>query len=108
MTDRPALPPLAAVGIWIVSLIGSGTLALAVLGSVNGVVIGCEPDPATPGADGGVGAGGWAIPVVASLVPVLVMVAVAPVRLRIRLVGLAVVVAGVFLVAVNVWIGPCL
>jgi len=36
------------------------------------------------------------------------MVAVAPARLRTRLVGLAVVVAGVSLVAVNVWIGPCL
>lgn len=108
MTDRSALSPLAAVGIWVVSLIGAGTLALAVLGAVNGPVTGCEPDPAIRGADGGVGAGGWVILVVASLVPVLVMIAVAPARLRTRLIGLAVVVAGVALVAANVWIGPCL
>jgi hypothetical protein len=108
MIDRSVLSPLAAVGIWVVSLIGSWVLTLAALGAMNGAVIGCEPDLANPGADGGVETGGWVILVVASLVPVLVMAAVAPAGLRTRLIGLAAVVAAVALVAANVWIGPCL
>lgn len=111
MSTRPDLSPPAAVGIWAVSVIGSWTMALAILGSLSGAVIGCDPGAATSAIDGdevGSGAGGWVTLAIAALVPVLVMVAIAPAGLRSRLIGLGAVVAALGLVAAGTWIGPCL
>lgn len=107
MTSRSPLSSTAAAGIWVASVIGSWTMALAILGSINGAVIGCESDPATSDAVGS-GTGGWFILAVASLVPVLVMIAVAPVERRSRLVGLAALVGAIGGVAAATLIGPCL
>lgn len=109
MAERSSPSTVAAGGIWAGSLLGSWAMALAVLGAINEAVIGCDSDPSGPGTDsGGGGLAGWVILVVASLVPVLVMTAVAPARLRLRLIGLASVVAVVGLAGANAWIGPCL
>lgn len=111
MATRSDLSPPAAVGIWAASLIGSWTMATAILGAINGAVIDCEPGSVTPAAEGagaGSGVGGWVMLTVAALVPVAVMIAVAPAAVRGRLIGLAAVVAAVGFVAASTWIGPCL
>lgn len=103
MGDRPDPSPLAAGGIWVAALIGSWAMALAVLGAVNGEVLGCESGSATAASDAdGANAASWVILGAASLVPVMAMTAAAPARHRARLIGLAVVVGILaMLVAVN-------
>ncbi len=107
MSTRPQLSPTAAVGIWAASLIGSWTMATAILGSMNRAAIGCDPDSAPPTADSG-GVGGWVILALSALLPVLVMAAIAPAEPRRRLVGLAAVTAAAGFLAAYIWIGPCL
>jgi len=102
MADQTDFSPIAAAAIWVAALIGSWVMALAVLGSVNGSV-GCPSDP-LPSAVGDGGVGSWVIVGVASVVPILVMTAVAPNPWRLRQIGLAVSVAALGLLAASVWL----
>lgn len=107
MADRPEPTPLAATGIWIVALVGSWAMALAILGSIDGDMFDCDSDRVASRLDG-VGAVGWVILGAAALVPVLVITAVAPAPWRSRLIGWAMAFAVLGLLVANVWIGPCL
>ncbi len=108
MTDRRTLPPLAATGVWLVALIGSWTMAIAVLGSVYDGALSCGDAVATQPLDEGPVPGALLILVGAAVVPILVMVAAAPPPVRWRLTVVAVVVSLAVLWLSLAWVGGCL
>ncbi|MDH3294786.1 MAG: hypothetical protein OER95_10760 [Acidimicrobiia bacterium] len=90
MADRSELPTVAAVGIWLTSVVGFGVLAVAVLGAVFSDFVNCDITELTDPADTPLG---WLIAVAASVLPAAVAGAVANARVRVPLVIAALAVA---------------
>ncbi len=107
MSDRSPLSTQAALWIWVVAVVGSLVMAVAVVGAFNGLFCGDPDVPELSGA-GGFGTTGWVILVIGAVVPVMIMAGIAPARRRRVLVTVAVVVAVLELLILNLSLGECL
>jgi hypothetical protein len=90
MANRAELPAVAAVGVWLTSVVGFGVMAAALLGAIFADFLACDISELTDPANTSLG---WLIASAATLLPVAVAAAVAATRIRVPLLLVALSVA---------------